>query len=73
MELAGDQDNYYQRAATYQMLGEHLQAITDLNRLLELDPGDVPAYYARARSRRAIGDADGAKADYTYAWALEHR
>jgi tetratricopeptide (TPR) repeat protein len=73
VELVADQDNYYQRAATYQMLGEHLQAITDLNRLLEIDPGDVPGYYARARSRRAIGDTEGAKADYTYAWALEHR
>ncbi len=73
VDLAADQDNYFQRAATYQALGEHQEAIKDLDRLLEIDPGDVPGYYARARSRRALGDAEGAKADYTYAWALEHR
>jgi tetratricopeptide (TPR) repeat protein len=73
VQLDPSQDNYYQRASTNQLIGDHRKAIEDLNRVLEFEPGDVPAYYARARSRRAIGDTEGAAADTQHARELENR
>jgi tetratricopeptide (TPR) repeat protein len=66
-------DNYYQRGATYQMLDEHARAIADLDRLIELRPNAPWGYLARAESRRAIGDFEGARADQARAASIEGR
>lgn len=71
IELAPLTDNLYQRAATYQMLGEHERAIEDLNRMLALQPDSSAAYFARAESRMALGDTNGAEADRVQARILE--
>jgi tetratricopeptide (TPR) repeat protein len=63
VELDPSLDNYFQRASTYQRLGEHAKAIADFGKALEQDPEQPHIYYARAASRAAVGDADGAKAD----------
>jgi tetratricopeptide (TPR) repeat protein len=73
VQLDPSQENLFERASTHQMVGDHQKAIEDLNRLIENEPGDVPAYYARARSRRAMGDMEGAALDAQHARDLEHR
>ena len=57
-------DNYYQRGATYQLLGEHPLAIADFTRVIEMIPDLGHAFFARAESRRAIGDLAGAQRDH---------
>jgi len=64
VQLNQNVDNYYQRAATYQILGEHRLAIADLDQVIDLRPGQAPVYFARAKSRQAAGDLRGADADY---------
>ena len=66
-------DNYYQRGATYQMLDEHARAIADMDRVIELRPSAPLGYLARAQSRRAIGDFEGAQADQVRASSIEGR
>jgi tetratricopeptide (TPR) repeat protein len=62
--LEPDADNYYQRGATYQLTGEHRRAIDDFTQVIEMIPDMGHAYFARAESRRAIGDAEGARKDH---------
>ena len=64
VQLMPNEDNYYQRGATYQMLGDHRRAIVDFDQVIAYRPDGAPGYFARAESRRAIGDAEGAKADH---------
>lgn len=64
VELDPNVDNYYQRAETYQLIGEHRLAIADLSQVIKFEPDEAPAYFARAKSRAAIGDLAGAKADF---------
>jgi len=73
VELAPSEDNYYQRGATYQMIGEHRLAIADFDRVIEFKPDEAPGYFARAESRRAIGDERGAKADHLRGRILDGR
>lgn len=73
VDLAPNEDNYYQRGATYQMLGDHRRAISDLDQVIGLSPDSPLAYLARAESRRAIGDFEGAQADQLRAKAIEGR
>jgi len=63
VQLEPDLDNYFQRAATYQRLGEHQLAIADFSKALEEDPQEPHIYYARAESKAAVGDNAGAQAD----------
>jgi len=56
-------DNYFQRASTYQKLGEHKLAVADFDKALAEDPQQPHIYYARAQSRTALGDKAGAQAD----------
>jgi tetratricopeptide (TPR) repeat protein len=58
-------ENYFQRAATYQLLRQHDKAISDFNRALEISPEQPHTYFARARSRTEVGDEAGAREDYT--------
>ncbi len=64
VEFDGSLDNYFQRAATYQQLNQHELALADLDRVVEMAPDQPPVYFARARSKTALGDAAGAKADF---------
>jgi len=63
LKLEPNLDNYFQRAATYQLLGEHKLALADFNEAVAEDPQEAHIYYARAQSRAALGDSAGAQAD----------
>lgn len=63
VQLEPNLDNYFQRAATYQQMGEHQLAIADFGRALDEDPQRPHTYFARAESRAAVGDSAGARAD----------
>jgi|SRR5579862_2641308 len=73
VELAPNIDNYFQRAATYQALGQHEMAVADLDQVIALDRDDAQAYYARALSRRALGDEKGARMDHEQGRILDGR
>jgi tetratricopeptide (TPR) repeat protein len=73
VEIDPNIDNYYQRASTYQLLGEHRLGIDDLNQVIKFLPDGSPAYFARARSRQAIGDLRGARADHRRGILIETR
>jgi len=73
VELSPDSDNYYQRAATYQELDEHRLALDDLDRVIAFNPDSSQAYFARAQSKRALGDKDGAMRDYNQGRLLDRR
>ena len=73
VELAPDQSNYFQRAATYQALGQHKRALADLDEVIALRPDGSQAYFARSKSRRAIGDVAGADQDHKRALLLDSR
>jgi len=63
IELQPNLNHYFERAVTYQKLGQHRLAIADLDRAIEFEPQASPPYFARALSRRAAGDSAGAKED----------
>ena len=63
VELEPNLDNYFQRASTYQQIGEHQLAIADFDKALEEDPQQPHTYFARAESKSALGDSAGARAD----------
>jgi tetratricopeptide (TPR) repeat protein len=71
VELEPNEDNYYQRGATYQMLDQHALAIADLNHVIAIRPDASPGFLARAQSRRAIGDYEGAQMDETRVKQIE--
>jgi tetratricopeptide (TPR) repeat protein len=73
VELAPDQSNYFQRAATYQVLGQHKLALADLDEVIALKPDGPQAYFARAQSRRATGDVAGANQDHKQGLLLDSR
>ena len=64
VSLEQNADNYYQRGATYQLLGEHRLAIADFDQVIDMIPDLGNAFFARAASRRAIGDIAGADEDH---------
>jgi tetratricopeptide (TPR) repeat protein len=63
VELDPNLDNYFQRAATYQLLNDHQRAVADFDQALALAPDQPYAYFARAQSRAALGDSTGAQED----------
>jgi len=63
VEYEPNLDNYFQRASTYQLLGEHKLAIADFDQAVALSPDQPHTYFARAQSRVAIGDNLGARED----------
>lgn len=73
VELAPDESSYFQRAATYQMLGEHKLALADLDQVIAIKPDAPQSYFARAQSRRATGDLAGADQDRRQGLLLEGR
>jgi tetratricopeptide (TPR) repeat protein len=63
VEIEPQKSNYFQRAATYEALGQHQKALADLDEVIAQKPDGPQAYFARARSRIALGDVAGAKED----------
>jgi tetratricopeptide (TPR) repeat protein len=63
VKLEPNLDNYFQRAATYQLLNDHRHAVEDLNQALAAWPREPHLYFARAQSRAALGDSRGALED----------
>ena len=63
LEQEPNLDNYFQRATTYQDLGEHQLAVADFTKAVAEDPQEPHIYFARAKSRFAIGDGAGARED----------
>ena len=49
----------------YHKLGQHEQALAQLNRVLSLDPARSVDYYNRGRSLQALGRGDDARRDFT--------
>lgn len=56
--------NYYERGATYQLLGEHRLAIDDFTEMIKFRPDSAAGWFARAESERAVGELEQAKADH---------
>jgi tetratricopeptide (TPR) repeat protein len=73
VSLAPTTPNYFDRGTTYQMLGQHQAAISDLNHVIDVIPDLATAFFARAESRRAIGDLQGAKKDHAFGRVLDGR
>lgn len=69
--LAPNVANYFQRGATYQILGEHREAIADFTEVIEMRPEDSPAYFARAEALSAVGENGRASQDRARAKILE--
>lgn len=63
VSLAPVMNHYYERAATLQLLERHAEAVEDLTRVIEFEPHSPQAYFARAKSLRALGDEAGASRD----------
>jgi tetratricopeptide (TPR) repeat protein len=61
--LAPDLDNYFQRAATYQLINDHAHALADFDEALNISPDESHTHFARAQTRAALGDYKGAKED----------
>jgi tetratricopeptide (TPR) repeat protein len=64
VELQPSPGNFFERGSTYQLLGEHKLAIVDFDRVIEVIPDLASAFFARAESRRALGDLAGAHQDH---------
>lgn len=63
VELEPTAPNYFERGAVHEILGEHELAIADFTRVIEIIPDLPTAFFARAQSRRALGDEKGAHQD----------
>lgn len=73
VELAPGLDTYFQRATTYQAMGDHAKALADLDQVVSLFPTSPMGYLARAKSREAMGDVAGARSDRETGRRLEDR
>jgi tetratricopeptide (TPR) repeat protein len=65
-----DPDIYYNCGNAYVLLGKPAEAIADYSRAIELRPTDAAPYFNRG-AVRARNDVAGARADWTYAVAIE--
>ncbi len=72
IEIKPTVDAYYQRGQVYHALAQYPQAIQDFDRGIERLRDAPYIYRARAASRRALGDVEGAIADRDTADQLEH-
>lgn len=57
-------DAFLFRASTHRALANDRQALVDLERMLELRPGDPDALLLRGSIRMQAGDVDGARSDW---------
>lgn len=63
-------EGYIGRAFTYQKLGEHQKAVTDLKKLIELDSQNENAFYLKALSEKALNRPTLACEDLKHAVTL---
>lgn len=63
IELKPDLTAHYSRGAIYAELGRHDDALAEFTWVIEQSRDAPFAYFARAKSRRALGDEEGALAD----------
>ena len=73
VELSPTIDNLYQRGATFRALNRYKEAIADFDQAAFLFPGNPEVYRARAETKRAMGDEQGAQEDYKHGKAIEGR
>jgi tetratricopeptide (TPR) repeat protein len=73
IHLAPNETDYYERGATYQMLGEHRLAIADFTQVIAFRPDAAAGYFARAESLRATGDPEGAQQDFLQGRIIDGR
>ena len=64
-------DAYYQRGLTFQVQHQTQLAVDDYDRAVDLDPGAPYLYRARAKAKRDLGDAAGARKDQETAERVE--
>jgi tetratricopeptide (TPR) repeat protein len=64
VQLDPSANNYFERGSTYQLIGEHKLAIADFNHVIAMIPDLASAFFARAKSRREMGDLRGAQEDH---------
>lgn len=64
-------DAYYQRGLTYQTLHQARRAVDDYDLAIDYDPGAPYIYRARAKAKRDLGDAAGARQDQETAERVE--
>ena len=63
LEFKADLTAHYSRGSIYSELGQHQEALADFTWVIEQSRDAPFAYFARAKSRRALGDEEGAVAD----------
>lgn len=63
LNLSPTADAYNQRGMTYAALGRHQEAVDDFTEAIVLRRDAPYVYLARANSRRALGDVEGARED----------
>jgi len=73
VDLAPTANNLYERGATYQLLEEHRLAIEDFDKVIAIIPDLAGPFFARAESRRAIGELEGAERDHRQGRILDGR
>lgn len=73
VEIDPNVDNLFQRGSTLQLLGNHRAAIKDFDVVVEFKPYSAQAYFARAESKRAVGDEAGAQRDHQRGRVLDGR
>jgi tetratricopeptide (TPR) repeat protein len=73
VEIMPSGANYYPRAATEPLMGEHKLAIADFDQAISYTPDMAEGYFARAESERAIGDMEAAKRDHQRARIIDGR
>lgn len=54
----------HHRGVSYDKLGKHEEAAADFTAVIERDPGNTNAYYARAAAWDSLGQFERAVADY---------
>lgn len=73
VELAPVANNFYERGATYHLLGKYREAIADFDQVISFNPDSAVGYFARARSLASLGDLTGAEQDRDRARARDTR
>lgn len=67
----GEDLAHLRRGVVLQARGEHAGAIEAFTKAIEADAGCIEAYAGRGISREALGDPDGARADYARSVEIE--
>ena len=73
IDLTPSVDVYSRRGLAYAELGQHERAIADFTWVIEFMRDAPLAYFARAKSKRALGDLEGAASDEQFSKDLAAR